>query len=553
MHSTIAAQIWEIWSRRRTSIRLAVGISAAGGLVNWILPESIHMSEEARILVELLAFHAGAAVLLLTLAIFSYTEVNPQNGSAGFPQRLFALPVSSFQLVAVPMLLGVVGMEIVALAWMAFAARPGDRSPTVPLTLGVYMVLFQTILWTLPRLRTMRMLVLGLSGVTMIMMPIFPFVRRLSRVEYASWLVGLAFAAFLTSWIYVARQRSGGSGFNLSWVKSLAWPEWNRLPRRDRIFSSAQSAQFWYEWRRCGLVLPLFVGSLFAVIIGPLSWSFRNDGSDSLRILVAILAMPPILALAIGKAFSRPDFWSGELNIPGFIAVRPLSTVDMVAIKIKVAAVSTIVSWTLVLAFLTLWLSSWANLDSIALIRGVLWEIHGHSVYPQYAIAVLGVVALMSLTWGFLIGDLWLGLSGNNKVFALSAIPYVIVPVFAVPGLLIGLRFQESVLGWLYDKVGPFSTIFFWVAVAAVIAKFWVAAFAWRGVSSQHVRRYLAVWAGGTICLVVFAIFLWGVLGSILPSDSYRLRNSLILLAMLTLPLARIGLAPTFLARNRHR
>jgi hypothetical protein len=385
------------------------------------------------------------------------------------------------------------------------------------------------------------------------MLPIFPFVHRLSRAEFVGGYLGLAFTAFLTSWVYVARQRSGGAGLNLRRFKNLAWPSWTRRPYRDRSFSSAEFAQFWFEWRRCGLVLPLLVGSLLAIIIGPLSWYFRNNGSDSLRILVATLAMPPILALAIGKAFSRPDFWSGELHIPGFIAVHPLSTVDMVAIKMKVAAVSTVISWVLLLAFLTLWLPFWANLDSIAMIRGVLWQIHGHSVYPQYAIAIFGIVALMSLTWRFLIGGLWLGLSGNNKVFALSAIPYVIVPIFAVPGLLVGLRFGESVLDWLYDKVGSFSTIFFWVAAAAVITKFWVAAFSWRGVPAQHVRRYLWIWAGGTICLLVIAVFLWGVLGSMLPSDSYRLRNALILLAMLILPLARIGLAPTFLARNRHR
>jgi hypothetical protein len=398
----------------------------------------------------------------------------------------------------------------------------------------------------------MRMLVLGLTGVAMIMLPIFFFLGHLSQTEFAGSLVGLAFAAFLTSWIYVARQRSGSSAI-LGRITWLALPVWKHLPRRDRIFSSAQAAQFWLEWRRSGFVLPLLVGCLLALVITPLSWFLRNDGSDSLRILVATLAMPPILALAIGKAFSRPDFWSGDLSIPGFISVRPLSTRDMVAIKIRVAGVTSLISWVLTLAFLTLWLAFWANLDSIAMIRSVLWQIHGHSVYPQYGIAVLGIVALMLLTWRFLIGGLWLGLSGNNRVFALSAIPYVLVPIFAIPGLVVGLRFGESVLEWVYDKIGPFTTILSWVVAAAVIAKFWMSAFSWRGVSAQHVRRYLWIWAAGSICLVTFAVLVWGVLRSILPSDSYRLRNILILLAMSLIPLARIGLAPTLLSRNRHR
>jgi hypothetical protein len=86
---------------------------------------------------------------------------------------------------------------------------------------------------------------------------------------------------------------------------------------------------------------------------------------------------------------------------------------------IKVAAVTTVISWVLVLAFLALWLPLWANHDSIAMLRGMLWQLHGHFVYPQYAIGVFGIIGCMFLTWRFLIGGLWLGLSGNNKVFAL--------------------------------------------------------------------------------------------------------------------------------------
>jgi len=300
-------------------------------------------------------------------------------------------------------------------------------------------------------------------------------------------------------------------------------------------------------------VLPLLVGSLLAIVIGPLSWFARNDGMDSLRILVATLMMPLILALAIGKAFSRPDFWSNELSVPGFIAVRPLSTVDIVTTKLKVAATSTVISWCLVLAFLVLWLPFWANLDSIAMLRGVLWQLHGHSVYPQYAIAILGIVAGMFATWSFLIDGLWLGLSGNNKLFALSAVPYVIVPLLGIPALLVGIVFRQSLLDWIHDQVGPITPLLAWVAAAAVIAKLGIAAYTWRRIPVQHVRRYLSIWIAGTACLIAFAIVISNVLESLSPLDPYRLRSLLIFLAMLVIPLARIGLAPQFLSRNRHR
>jgi hypothetical protein len=204
------------------------------------------------------------------------------------------------------------------------------------------------------------------------------------------------------------------------------------------------------------------------------------------------------------------------------------------------------------LGFLAVWLSLWANLDSIGMIRGVLWQIHGHSVYPQYALAVLGIVAGMLVTWRFLVGDLWLGLSGNNGLFALSAVPYVLVPVFAIPALVVALRFNESVLDWIRDNLGQLMPVLMWLAAAAVVAKLWMAVFSWRDTPPERVRRYLSVWAGGTVCLIVAAVLFWDVLRVLLPSDSYRLRSLLVFIALIAMPLARVGLAPAFLSKNRH-
>src|SRR5947207_11173534 len=48
-----------------------------------------------------------AASFLLVFAIFNYTEFNAQKAWTGFPYRLFALPVASLTLIAVPLLLGI--------------------------------------------------------------------------------------------------------------------------------------------------------------------------------------------------------------------------------------------------------------------------------------------------------------------------------------------------------------------------------------------------------------------------------------------------------------
>jgi len=45
----------------------------------------------------------------------------------------------------------------------------------------------------------------------------------------------------------------------------------------------------------------------------------------------------------------------------------------------------------------------------------------------------------------------------------------------------------------------------------------------------------------------------WGIARLYLPTDVDRLRSVVILLAFLGVPLARLGFAPSSLARNRHR
>ena len=67
------------------------------------------------------------------------------------------------------------------------------------------------------------------------------------------------------------------------------------------------------------------------------------------RVLAATLAMPLMLAAPVGKAFSKPELWSADLGLSAFIAVRPLATHEMVAIKMNVAAASAALSWLLVL------------------------------------------------------------------------------------------------------------------------------------------------------------------------------------------------------------
>ena len=106
--------------------------------------------------------------------------------------------------------------------------------------------------------------------------------------------------------------------------------------------------------------------------------------------------------------------------------------------------------------------------------------------------------------------------------------------------------------GWLLDDPARLAPIA-WIAAVAVIAKHWIAAYAWRDVAPRYLHAYLLIWLAGTTALLTLGIVLWGILRIYVPLDVDRLRSVVILLALMAVPLARVCLAPSWLERNRHR
>ena len=124
--------------------------------------------------------------------------------------------------------------------------------------IGAYMVFYQTILWTLCRLRTLRIIVLGLIATILFGVGIlrtFPGEHVAESVLIAR-IAGMAVLSFVAAWIYVARQRSGG-GSRRDGLNALLERIADALPRRTEGFATPSAAQSWFEWRRSGLVLPL--------------------------------------------------------------------------------------------------------------------------------------------------------------------------------------------------------------------------------------------------------------------------------------------------------
>jgi len=196
-------------------------------------------------------------------------------------------------------------------------------------------------------------------------------------------------------------------------------------------------------------------------------------------------------------AFARPMFWSEDLSVPGFVAVRPLTDEQIVAIKMKVAATSVAIAWLMVVCFVGVWLSLWANVDAVSQLTIQWWAFHEHSVLSVYGTVALILIAGVVLTWRFLVSRLWSGLSGSRSLFMASVMSAILV-------VMAGMVFAADRLPrWVLDDPTRMAGVV-WLMSIAVVVKCWLAAYSWRQVPARHARRQHA-YDGGDVLVAQHA------------------------------------------------
>jgi hypothetical protein len=226
--------------------------------------------------------------------------------------------------------------------------------------------------------------------------------------------------------------------------------------------------------------------------------------------------------------------------------VRPLTAEDLVAIKIKVAAASAGAAWLAVCVFVVAWLSLWGNADALSQLAVQWWAFYAQSVAAVYAGGALIVVAGILLTLRFLVIRLWTGMSGSFPLFTASVLSLLIAAIAWM--VFDGTRLPDWVLA---DPAH--MAIVVWMLAIAVAAKYWLVAYSWRRATTRYARPMLLLWAAGTLCFLTLLLLVANVVRIYVALDVYRFQSLMILVALLAMPLGRLGLVPTHLARNRHR
>ncbi len=485
----------------------------------------------------------ASLLFMFFLAVFSFGLAGDLAARQSiYPARMFTLPVTSAALAGWPMLYGTAAIAILAQATARLALpRFGLDVPLIwpGLLAAAVLAWLQALMWMPYGLRGLRVIVAVPCLAALDVVGFLAFEWYVPEPLLVALLLPQLPLAYLTACFAVGRARRGdvpdwrGLFAGLGRIADL-------LPRRRDRFPSPARAQAWFERRRHGWSLPAVVGILL-----PFELALLTIADDRPRLvfytLLFVLLTPPLMAgfAASMVATSRPeahDAW----GVGPFDATRPLTAAALVAARLQAAIWSTLVAWLLVVVAVPIGLGL-SRTWPVVIERTAEWIV-AEGALRAFAIGLLAFLALVGLTWKQLVQNLSIGLSGREWVIKSSVLLALLYLIIFGP--MAGWLVSLFVMALVTDAMP-------WVAGAVVCVK--LSAAAWTGTRLRGQRllrdRLLVTIAAGWLLAVLALYFLlgWLVTTPLIP------RSLLVLVAVLAIPLARLGAAPLALAWNRHR
>jgi hypothetical protein len=541
MYAVAWAFAWDMWGRHRRlllpSVAYLLGLAL---LVNALPAGTLGPELVIKLTVPLwvLGPHLLGACSLAEQADLVVRE-------SGYPRRLLTLPLRTLALVAWPMGLGAAAL---ALYWFILGGLI-LRSADLPVPLlwpaafaAALLTWSQALIWfpfPLPFLR-LFVAVLVVGGMT-----IGVVLGALCEVAPALLLAvsaGLILPGYLVGVAGVARARRGDT------------PVWNWPLVRRRTsaaaarpaFASAAAAQFWLEWERNGWALPIMAGLIVLsnlVMMALVGDPGQADWQAGV-FLCSLVIFPPMVAAAAGASAGNGHPWKRQVAVmPAFLAARPVTSAEMIAVKLRLAARATLVTWAL------------AYLPILALLPltpagGVLARWAGRFLDAQGLggafLLLLIILGLPALTAKEFVNQLWIGLTGRTWV--MLAVTLTAIAGMMTVGLVdewLGISSRPELQAALLDAVP-------WVIVLVLALKLGAGLLVARTllrrglVAARTLRRFAVAWVGAAGLL--FGLAFW-----LVPPEVYSPFLAGCAAVVLGLPLVRLGLAPLALEWNRHR
>jgi hypothetical protein len=556
MRSPAHALAWQFWGRHRFGLSVSLAYLLTQCALALVLP-----ADALFVWVRWVGWAPLGVMMVFLLAVFAYgADVRVEAAHSGFPARMFTLPVPTGLLVGLPMLCGTATVALAWVVWARCVCWPcGIEAPLgwPALLLAALLAWLQALTWSPAGLPWARVLFAVPVLIALPWAALEAFQREAPPGTIAAALVGCIAAAYPVAYAGVRRARRG-DGRGLEWLPRVAGRVWDLLPHRRLRHASPARAQFWLEWRQSGLVAPgVVVVSLTFLLpfFSPWRAALAERAEEGVfpTLTAAVGAATPIwLALGLsllvplygafiaGGSMGYRSFEPRRLGLGPFLATRPLTSGELVLVKLRVAAWSTLASWALLLAVLSLWLTFTGCLDEAA--RGWMRLVGEDDPWLAAALFGIALLVLVGLTWRTMVVNLFIPLTGRMWVSHVAALVVVVLLcVFGSVGLLV----------YQYPELqGALLSLVPWLAWLAVVVKLLLAGRALAEVRRRRLleegtlAKLLAGWlliAGGLI-----AVLAWLSAGAVPLSD-------VILGVVLLMPLARLAIAPLALAWDRHR
>jgi hypothetical protein len=575
MRSPALAMAWELWGRNRPGIT-AVLLGVVGfALLGVVLGVSLEPSRARAVPVFVWSVILFAVAYLYLISITLYGEIRTGAFFSAFPARMFTLPVRTSLLVFGPMFFGVTALVFLwfACALLIWLPAGADVQWWVLPLLAVALAWFQAVCWAVPGPPLAKVLAACVIfpavkfALEMMALAVAWFGYEQPRLDREALIAAriLTLTIFCTTFLPlayavavwgVARDRRG-TYQGWSWFERMIEHARGWLPKRRGRFASGAHAQLWYEWRRKGLILPMFPFCFLlfvTVVVAPFV-----RAQELFTLVVVLACMVPIVAFFVGYGLGKTAFWGGDLSFTSLQATRPLSSAALAMAKLHLAALSALATWGLLLLAIPLWLVLLGRLGEMAAVLEPYFRAFatlGLSPFQVYVLAAIGFFGLWALTWGQLVAGLCLSLTGRAWVVNGAVAFYIVLESgFFVMGQWVYARPDEfesvvTMLSWCLGGLAGVKLLGAgWALAAAQRRGLWE----WRSLAIV-----LGLWIFGVSCLLTLLYRLVPAEGLPLaaevgPNVNRLPVHLLALAAVLALPLVRLSAAPLALAWNRHR
>ena len=351
-----------LWIRNRAMIGILLAIQIPGRYIEYELTNGIYMSNPNQIALNVLEGSIGLLFCILLPILIARLangdspnsmEGDKGNGSA-YPPYMLTLPVPDNLLVWVPMVFGVAAVSAILglTALLHFGADRHTYSSWM-LNLACLTICLQAITWSRLRGQWTKPLLGAAAIVTAVFSSLLTNSIPKGNLHFMT--LGIAIVAIGIAAASFSRLRHG---FPESMFVIKIRPELRRSAHLKRPFQSPMQTQFALDWTRQGKIQPIITVLLVTLMIGFTLYE-RSVGNryplDSDAALTLVLLFG-VVVVCVGSTPRRTDIYRPDQTVQPFLATRPISSTQFIWSKLRVSAISTLLTWATIAALFAFWM-----------------------------------------------------------------------------------------------------------------------------------------------------------------------------------------------------